>query len=149
MICLLAGLARAIARWSGIEEIVVELEGHGREDIFTGVDISRAVGWFTTAFPVRLPGGSADDATLIKSTKEELRAIPARGLGYGVLRYHGTEAQRDALAQLSEPRIVFNYLGQFDSSFSESAPFRLAPESAGPARVTARRLAAGSASTAR
>ncbi|OPH81279.1 non-ribosomal peptide synthetase, partial [Nitrobacter vulgaris] len=131
---LLAGLARAIARWSGIEQIVVELEGHGREDIFAGVDISRTVGWFTTAFPVRLPGGSADDATLIKSTKEELRAIPARGLGYGVLRYHGTEAQRDALAQLSEPRIVFNYLGQFDSSFSESAPFRLAPESAGPAR---------------
>ncbi|WP_156434823.1 non-ribosomal peptide synthetase, partial [Bradyrhizobium lablabi] len=131
---LLAALARAVSRWAGTEDVVVELEGHGREDIFAGLDISRTVGWFTTAFPVRLPGGSGDDASLIKSIKEELRAIPARGLGYGILRYLGTEAQRNALATLAEPRIVFNYLGQFDASVGESAPFRLAPESAGPAR---------------
>ncbi|WP_245322599.1 non-ribosomal peptide synthetase, partial [Bradyrhizobium valentinum] len=131
---LLAALARAVSRWSGTEDVVVELEGHGREDIFSGVDISRTVGWFTTAFPVRLPGGSGDNGSLIKSVKEELRAIPARGLGYGVLRYLGSEAQRSALAALSEPRIVFNYLGQFDSSVGEGTPFNVAPESAGPAR---------------
>ncbi|QHO75456.1 non-ribosomal peptide synthetase [Bradyrhizobium sp. CCBAU 051011] len=131
---LLAALARAVSRWSGFDDVVVELEGHGREDVFAGFDISRTVGWFTTAFPVRLPGGSGDDASLIKSIKEELRAIPARGLGYGILRYLGTEVQRNALAALAEPRIVFNYLGQFDSSVGESAPFRLAQESAGPAR---------------
>ncbi|ANW03875.1 non-ribosomal peptide synthetase [Bradyrhizobium icense] len=131
---LLAALARAVSRWSGTEDVLVELEGHGREDIFAGVDISRTVGWFTTAFPVRLPGGAGDDASLIKSVKEELRAIPARGLGFGVLRYLGTEAQRHALAALPEPRIVFNYLGQFDSSVGEGTPFRLAPESAGPSR---------------
>ncbi|KRR11249.1 non-ribosomal peptide synthetase [Bradyrhizobium jicamae] len=131
---LLAALARAVSRWSGIEDVIVELEGHGREDVFAGVDISRTVGWFTTAFPVRLPGGSGDDASLIKSIKEELRAPPARGLGYGILRYLGTDAQRKALGALAEPGIVFNYLGQFDSSVGESAPFRLAPESAGPAR---------------
>ena len=131
---LLAALARAVSRWGRIEDVVVELEGHGREDIFTGAEISRTVGWFTTAFPVRLPAGSGDDASLIKSVKEELRAIPARGLGYGVLRYLGTGEQRHALAALSEPRIVFNYLGQFDSSVGEGTPFKVAPESAGPAR---------------
>ncbi|MEH2532306.1 amino acid adenylation domain-containing protein/non-ribosomal peptide synthase protein (TIGR01720 family) [Bradyrhizobium sp. AZCC 1614] len=131
---LLAALARAVSRWSGIEDVVVELEGHGREDIFAGADISRTVGWFTTAFPVRLPAGSGDDASLIKSVKEELRAIPARGLGFGVLRHLGTETQRHALAALPEPRIVFNYLGQFDSSVGEGTPFRLASESAGPSR---------------
>ncbi|MCA6120231.1 amino acid adenylation domain-containing protein, partial [Bradyrhizobium sp. WSM 1738] len=131
---LLAALARAVSRWSGLDDVVVELEGHGREDIFSGVDISRTVGWFTTAFPVRLPGSSGNDASLIKSVKEELRAIPARGLGYGVLRYLGTEAQRGALAALPEPRIVFNYLGQFDTSVGEGASFKLAPESAGPGR---------------
>ena len=131
---LLAALARAVSRWGGIEDVVVELEGHGREDIFTGAEISRTVGWFTTAFPVRLPAGSGDDASLIKSVKEELRAIPARGLGYGVLRYLGTREQRHALTALSEPRIVFNYLGQFDSSVGEGTPFKVAPESAGPAR---------------
>ncbi|AMA57435.1 non-ribosomal peptide synthetase [Bradyrhizobium sp. CCGE-LA001] len=131
---LLAALARAVSRWSGIEDVIVELEGHGREDVFDGADISRTIGWFTTAFPVRLPGGSGDDAALIKAVKEELRAVPNRGLGYGVLRHLGTEAQRSALAARPEPRIVFNYLGQFDSSMGESAPFRLAPESAGPMR---------------
>ena len=117
-----------------LEDVVVELEGHGREDIFAGADISRTVGWFTTAFPVRLPGGSGDDASLIKSVKEELRAIPDRGLGYGILRYLGTDAQRNALAALPEPRVVFNYLGQFDSSVGEGTPFSIASESAGPAR---------------
>ncbi|WP_271537163.1 non-ribosomal peptide synthetase, partial [Bradyrhizobium sp. CCBAU 45321] len=131
---LLAALARAVSRWGGIEDVVVELEGHGREDVFDGADVSRTIGWFTTAFPMRLPGGSSDDASLIKSIKEELRAVPNRGLGYGVLRHLGTEAQRSALAARPEPRIVFNYLGQFDSSMGESAPFRLAPESSGPMR---------------
>ncbi|CCD85602.1 putative Non-ribosomal peptide synthase:Amino acid adenylation (Modular protein) [Bradyrhizobium sp. ORS 285] len=131
---LLAALARAVGRWSGLDDILVELEGHGREDLFNGVDLSRTVGWFTTAFPVCLSGCASDDATLIKATKEQLRAIPARGLGYGVLRYCGSPAQREALASVAEPRIVFNYLGQFGSSLGAESAFSLAPESAGPAR---------------
>ncbi|MBR1143098.1 non-ribosomal peptide synthase/polyketide synthase [Bradyrhizobium sp. AUGA SZCCT0431] len=131
---LLAALARAVSCWSRIDDVLVELEGHGREDIFAGAEISRTVGWFTTAFPVRLPGGSGNDAALIKAVKEELRAIPARGLGYGILRYLGTEEQRHALSAIPEPRIVFNYLGQFDASLGEGASFKVAPESAGAAR---------------
>ncbi|UPJ46488.1 non-ribosomal peptide synthase/polyketide synthase [Bradyrhizobium sp. 200] len=131
---LLAALSRAVSGWSGIDDVLVELEGHGREDVFAGAEISRTVGWFTTAFPVRLPGGSSDNAALIKAVKEELRAIPTRGLGYGALRYLGTEEQRRALFALPEPRIVFNYLGQFDASLGEGASFKLAPESAGATR---------------
>ncbi|MBR1251127.1 non-ribosomal peptide synthase/polyketide synthase [Bradyrhizobium sp. AUGA SZCCT0169] len=131
---LLAALARAVSCWSGIDDVLVELEGHGREDIFPGTEISRTVGWFTAAFPVRLPRDSDDDAALIKAVKEELRAIPARGLGYGILRYLGTEEQRHALSAIPEPRIVFNYLGQFDASLGEGASFKVAPESAGAAR---------------
>ncbi|MDQ8732839.1 non-ribosomal peptide synthetase, partial [Bradyrhizobium sp. LHD-71] len=131
---LLAALSRAVWRWSGLDTVVVELEGHGREDIFAGTELSRTVGWFTTTFPVRLSGGSEDDASLIKTVKEELRAIPARGLGYGVLRHLGTDAQRGALAAIAEPRIVFNYLGQFDTSLGEGAAFVVAPESAGATR---------------
>ncbi|MGJ4925638.1 non-ribosomal peptide synthase/polyketide synthase [Bradyrhizobium sp. HKCCYLS2038] len=130
---LLAALARAVARWSGQDDVLVELEGHGREDIFDGVELSRTVGWFTTAFPVRLSQGGSDDATLIKSIKEELRAIPARGLGYGVLRYCGSPEQRRALAT-ADPRIVFNYLGQFGTSLGSGRAFSVAPESAGPSR---------------
>ncbi|EAQ35218.1 probable non-ribosomal peptide synthetase [Nitrobacter sp. Nb-311A] len=130
---MLAGLARAVSRWSGCEDVTVELEGHGREDIFSGADVSRTVGWFTTAFPVRLQGGG-DDASLIKAVKEKLRAIPNHGLGYGVLRYLGSDEQRRVLERVAEPRIVFNYLGRFDSSVGESSRFSFAPESPGPSR---------------
>ncbi|KRR25686.1 non-ribosomal peptide synthetase [Bradyrhizobium lablabi] len=131
---LLASMARAVARWSRREDVTVELEGHGREDMFAGADVSRTVGWFTTAFPVRLQGASGDDAPLIKAVKERLRAIPNRGFGYGVLRHLGSEAQRHALAQLAEPQVVFNYLGRFDGSIGASSRFAFASESAGPSR---------------
>ncbi|WP_035642219.1 non-ribosomal peptide synthetase, partial [Bradyrhizobium sp. ORS 375] len=131
---LLAALARAVGRWSGLDDVLVELEGHGREDIFEGVELSRTVGWFTTAFPVRLSGCGSDDAALVRSIKEELRAIPWRGLGYGILRHCGTHAQRAALADGAQPRIVFNYLGQFGSSLGPESAFSIAPESAGPSR---------------
>jgi amino acid adenylation domain-containing protein/non-ribosomal peptide synthase protein (TIGR01720 family) len=131
---MLASLARAVSRWSQRDDVTIELEGHGREDIFPGVDVSRTIGWFTTAFPVRLQVGSGDDAFLIKTVKEKLRAIPNRGLGYGVLRYLGSEEQRSALAQLAEPQVVFNYLGRFDGNVGSSQRFAFAPESAGPSR---------------
>jgi len=131
---LLAGLGRAVWRWSGRDDVLVELEGHGREDLFDGLDISRTVGWFTTAFPVRLAGGSQNPASLIKTVKEELRGIPGRGLGYGVLRYLGAEEQRTALAGVAEPKISFNYLGQIDGSVEDAALFAMASESAGPSR---------------
>ena len=131
---LLAGLGRAVWRWSGRDDVLVELEGHGREDLFDGLDISRTVGWFTTAFPVRLAGGSQNPSSLIKTVKEELRGIPGRGLGYGVLRYLGSEEQRTALAGVAEPKISFNYLGQIDRSAEDAALFVMASESAGPSR---------------
>ena len=49
---LLAALARALAAWTG-RGPRVELEGHGREDLFEAVDLSRTVGWFTTLYPGR------------------------------------------------------------------------------------------------
>ena len=134
---MLASLARAVSRWSQHNDVTIELEGHGREDIFPGADISRTVGWFTTAFPVRLQGGAGDDAALIKAVKEKLRTIPNRGLGYGVLRYLGSEEQRHALARLAEPQIVFNYLGRFDGSVGAAQRFAFALENAGPTRSAA------------
>src|SRR5207237_1180346 len=85
-----------------------------------GADVSRTVGWFTTIFPVRLPLGAADVGARLRATKELLRAIPRRGLGYGVLRYlDGAETLR---AQTT-PDVVFNYLGQFDQMLAGSRLF--------------------------
>ncbi len=55
--------------------------------------------------------------------------MPHHGLGYGAFRYLGTQEQRDALACVS-PRVVFNYLGQFDKTFDENALWLPADEAA-------------------
>ncbi|GAA2966728.1 non-ribosomal peptide synthase domain TIGR01720/amino acid adenylation domain-containing protein [Actinokineospora diospyrosa] len=106
---LLTAFGAALTRWTGRGETLVHLEGHGREDLFDGVDLSRTVGWFTTMFPVVLPG-SEDWGTALKSVKESLRAIPRRGIGYGALRYLvGADLGGDA-------EVSFNYLGRFDGT---------------------------------
>jgi len=119
---LLAGLALALG-----SPLVVELEGHGREDLFADVDLTRTVGWFTTHFPVRLDAGPAGDpGETLKRVKEQLRQVPQRGIGYGLLR--------PRLPEASEPQIGFNYLGQFDQALASTSPFRLAAEEKAPDR---------------
>ncbi|MBC3386900.1 non-ribosomal peptide synthase/polyketide synthase [Pseudomonas sp. SWRI179] len=129
---LLTALARVICRWTGHVDTLIQLEGHGREELFSGVDLTRTVGWFTSLFPVRLTPADGVAAT-IKQIKEQLRAIPNKGIGFGVLRYLGDEAAQACLKALPLPCITFNYLGQFDGSFDarEGALFSPAGESAG------------------
>ena len=110
---LLTALARALGR-NG--ELLVELEGHGRESQDPGlddVDLSRTVGWFASHFPVRLAAGGALPAAIL-SVKETLRAVPGKGMGFGVLKARGRAPARTLLAALPRPRVTFNYLGQFD-----------------------------------
>jgi len=132
---LLTALARVIARWTGGEQCVVQLEGHGREDLFDSIDLTRSVGWFTSLFPVKLSAQGELGNNLL-AVKEQLRAIPDKGLGYGLLRYLGTAEARATLTGLAEPRITFNYLGQFDASFEtpDGNLFSPAPESSGSER---------------
>ncbi|WP_435244834.1 non-ribosomal peptide synthase/polyketide synthase [Streptomyces sioyaensis] len=111
---LLTALGRVLADWTGQRTVAVGLEGHGREDhLFDDVDLSRTVGWFTTLFPVALDVPAGDWATALTSVKEQLRAVPGRGLGHGALRHL---AGAPELAGAPQPLISFNYLGRFDWS---------------------------------
>ncbi|MBT8423313.1 MAG: amino acid adenylation domain-containing protein, partial [Gammaproteobacteria bacterium] len=115
---LLSALARAWQQWSGLDSLLVDLEGHGREDKFTSLDVSRTVGWFTSIYPVCLSTSAGEStAATIKRVKEQLRAIPDKGFGYGVLRY----LSAPAMAEIPDAQVMFNYLGQFDQSFSDDA----------------------------
>ncbi|MDQ2881212.1 MAG: amino acid adenylation domain-containing protein [Actinomycetota bacterium] len=114
---LLAALGRVLGGWTGRERVLVDLEGHGREELFEEVDLSRTVGWFTTLFPVDLLAESSSDwRTRLTSVKEHLRAIPGRGLGYGALRYLTAALDNNVASGLTSPtpQISFNYLGHFD-----------------------------------
>jgi non-ribosomal peptide synthase protein (TIGR01720 family) len=85
---LLTALLLSYHEWSGEASLLVDLEGHGREPLFEGVDISRTVGWFTSLYPVRLEwSGGEDVGTALKRVKEMIRQVPHQGIGYGVLRY--------------------------------------------------------------
>nr|WP_322692483.1 non-ribosomal peptide synthetase/type I polyketide synthase [Nostoc sp. DedSLP03] len=113
---LLIGLVMTLTEWTGNSSVIIDLEGHGREELFEDVDLSRTVGWFTSLFPalLQLPQ-STPLATVIKSLKEQLRAIPQRGIGYGILRYLCADAEvKERLQRIPTPEISFNYLGQFD-----------------------------------
>jgi amino acid adenylation domain-containing protein/non-ribosomal peptide synthase protein (TIGR01720 family) len=131
---LLTALVKTFAEWTGEKTLLVNLEGHGREDIFTNVDLSRTVGWFTTVFPVLLDLENSDTVgDTLKVIKEQLRNIPNRGFDYGVLRYLCSNTT-EKLAAMPQAEVCFNYLGQFDQVLQESNLFQLASESSGAAR---------------
>jgi non-ribosomal peptide synthase protein (TIGR01720 family) len=136
---LLTGLALAVADWcrrhvqgathvaphyGGSHAVLLDLEGHGREEglVSGAVDLTRTVGWFTSLYPVRLDPGLLDlEEALsggpalgraLKTIKEQLRAVPGKGLGYGLLRYLNGETAAE-LAGTPAPQLGFNYLGRF------------------------------------
>ncbi|WP_329218546.1 amino acid adenylation domain-containing protein [Streptomyces sp. NBC_01485] len=124
---LLTALTLAVGRHRGLGDgtgVLVDLESHGREGlagISDSLELSRTVGWFTSVYPVRLDPGPFDEAavwdggqdagTVLKRIKEQLRAVPDHGIGYGLLRH----LNPDTAAELSAapvPQIAFNYLGR-------------------------------------
>jgi non-ribosomal peptide synthase protein (TIGR01720 family) len=129
---LLSALALALTSWIGQSGVRIDLEGHGREELFEGIDLSRTVGWFTTIFPVTLDlRGTVGPGEVLKSVKEQLRRIPERGIGYGMLRYLGGDDNVAAqLRSVPPPEIIFNYLGQFDQV--AASPFMPVKGSIGP-----------------
>ena len=139
---LLTALARVVSRWTAQPHALIRLEGHGREDLFDALDLSRTVGWFSNVYTVRLtPQASLADS--IMTIKEQLRAVPDKGIGYGALRYLGRESARQTLQALPLGSIVFNYLGQFDGSFdAPEALFTPSADSSGASQSAAAPLAA-------
>ena len=120
---LLTAFALATADWrDGPDALLVDLEGHGREEFAANLDLSRTVGWFTTLFPVVLdPGCSWADARAdptaldgaVAMVRGCARDAARKGLAYGLLR-HLNPQSAPALAARPSPQFAFNYLGRFD-----------------------------------
>ncbi|MBH8578113.1 amino acid adenylation domain-containing protein [Nostocaceae cyanobacterium CENA369] len=139
---LLTALAQTFTRWISSPSLLIDLEGHGREDLFEDVDLSRTVGWFTSIFPVLLRLEAQDDIKeVLKSVKEQLRQIPNKGIGYGILRYLSIDecdseallrnAERHQLQALPKAQVSFNYLGQYDQTQLATLGWKYACESSG------------------
>ncbi|WP_417852003.1 condensation domain-containing protein [Tumebacillus lipolyticus] len=134
---LLTALAKSFANWTQERRLLVNIEAHGREDLMEDVDHSRTVGFFTSIYPVLVDLGlDKHPGEQLKRVKEQLRAIPNKGIGYGVLRRlckQGDVAQR--LQALPQADVSFNYLGQFDQQVSGDALFGFAKEAIGSPRA--------------
>ncbi|MFD7712390.1 amino acid adenylation domain-containing protein [Streptomyces sp. NPDC059786] len=110
---LLSALGRTLARWCARDTVLIGVEGHGREDLFEDLDLSRTVGWFTAEFPLALtvrPGAGWRDT--LRSVKEQLRSVPLHGLSHGALRHLLPDSP---LADAPQPQVGFNYHGQWDA----------------------------------
>ncbi|MDY7092223.1 MAG: amino acid adenylation domain-containing protein [Acidobacteriota bacterium] len=134
---LLTALALTLGPWCG-GPLRVHLESHGRDELFPDLDLSRAMGWFTALYPVRLEltaDQQQEAGASLEAVRRQLARVPGHGIGYGLLRYLRRDlpaARR--LAEAPEPEVLFNYLGQVDQALGEKSPFSPAPESAGPAQ---------------
>ncbi|MGY0233761.1 amino acid adenylation domain-containing protein [Longispora urticae] len=131
---LLTALTVAWSKWQN-SPLVLDLESHGREESLGSADLSGTLGWFTSIFPVRLDPGTVDwDAFLaggpvvgevLRRVKEQLRAVPGDGIGYGLLRHLNPDTRAEVGA-LPVPPLLFNYLGRF--AIGEAVAWDAAPE---------------------
>lgn len=131
---LLTALLQAFAEWTGEPSLRLDLEGHGREALFDDVDVSRTVGWFTSLYPATLTLESNAPGEALKSVKEQLRRVPGRGIGFGLLYYLcRNQETRAALEAVAGAEVSFNYLGRVqpaveDTGWSmDSATLRSSP----------------------
>ncbi|WP_374175238.1 amino acid adenylation domain-containing protein [Flavobacterium tructae] len=125
---LLTGLGLALEEVLEVKRSVLKMEGHGREEILPAMDVSRTIGWFTSAFPFVLEVPSSDNIENILSIKKDLSKIPQKGIGYGILNFLDEKTNLE-----KETCIEFNYLGDFGSKVgaNETSPFDFSTESIG------------------
>jgi len=136
---LLTALTRAVCGWAGAESVLVDLEGHGREELFRDCDLSRTIGRVSTIFPVRLEPGAGSPRQSLERVTDALARIPNKGIGYGLLRYLSPDPSvRQRFAELPGAEIGFNYLGRLDDIYY-GGPFQPAPEFPGRHRASAGR----------
>ncbi|HEU5131071.1 MAG TPA: condensation domain-containing protein, partial [Pyrinomonadaceae bacterium] len=128
----------ALVEAFGEPRLVVAVEGHGREELegAPAVDLTRTVGWFTTMYPLALEiAAGATCATGLKQVQEQVRAVPQRGMGYGLLKYLTPNPElRRRLREGGRARVSFNYLGQVDNIVRPGSMFQGASEAVGNGR---------------
>jgi amino acid adenylation domain-containing protein/non-ribosomal peptide synthase protein (TIGR01720 family) len=157
---LVTALALTLTEWTAQPGCLISIEGHGRHDIQSDIDVSRTIGWFTSIYPVlidapgtrretdvnretvpRAPsvlravatGTARREIDVLRTVKQRMRSTPDGGLGYGALRFLAKDRTiKDSLNRFAEPDLCFNYLGQLDLATDKSDRFRVSHRNVGP-----------------
>lgn len=137
---LLTALLMAWREWSASDVLTLDLEGHGRDVLGSGLDASRTVGWFTTVFPLRLATPSVSGAmpsagAIVREVRRTLDALPRRGAAHGLMRHYAPDEQvRERLSARRRSTVLFNYLGIHDLTLPAASRLRVTREASGNAR---------------
>ena len=102
---------------------------HGREAPGNDLDLGRTVGLFAHGIPLSL--ALPDEASLedaLARIRTQLAPFQADGRTFAALRWLSHDAELvNCLANLPKRELIFNYIGQFESSHDDSALFRVVP----------------------
>lgn len=129
---LVTALSAAYRRWTQADSLVFDMEGHGRQDVFDDLDVSRTVGWFTSIYPVHIDLREYPDRSrLLGTVARTIAGLPQNGFSYGVLRYLTSQSPSGPIARARSARLCFNNVGQFGRALTGDTPFQFAKESAG------------------
>lgn len=115
---LLSAIGLSFKKCTGVDKLLVDLEGHGRQDIDNDINITRTVGWFTSLYPVILDSGSEVYIDCLKKVNDMLKGLPNKGFGYSVLKFLTTDTQTNPINLDFKADVCFNYLGEFDQDIN-------------------------------
>ena len=109
---LTTALALTIMRINDTGDVLLQMEGHGRNAWIDGIDITRTVGWMTSMYPVYINVSEKTLGKIILEVKQTLQAIPAGGSNYYTLLEHS-----ELLGKVSTDCLVrINFLGEIKTS---------------------------------
>ncbi|MGL5767140.1 MAG: amino acid adenylation domain-containing protein, partial [Sarcina sp.] len=91
----------------GVDQLALNLEGHGREFEDEGLELENTVGWFTSVYPVVLKLTEKNNYKMLDEFIQYFENIPNNGVTYGIYRYNYLSFETP-----KEPNITFNYLGE-------------------------------------
>lgn len=116
---LIAVLLKTIWEWIGHSDVIIDVESHGRDVFADKFDLSAAVGWFTSLYPLAFKYTKASLLDIILMVREKILSLPFKGISYGVLRY------LKKMSVLDNSPICLNYWGNFQESFSEKGKIEI------------------------
>src|SRR5207245_11642388 len=100
------------------------------------IDLSHTVGFLSVHYPLylHLPEGLSPHASVAR-VREHFDIVPNHVFGYAILRFlFNQETLLAPIPVYPEPEFGVNYIGNLDSMFATSEPFKIAREYYGMAR---------------
>jgi len=116
--CLQACLVQQLGEWADQPKVTLLLEAHGRELLTNNLDISQAIGWFTSAYPLsfKVDAKLEKTASYVASKK---KCILNSGFGFAF------SVNEEQYAEGVTQSVAFNYLGRVQTAQNGLTGFTL------------------------